>query len=95
MKMDYLLKCIANKNRRNILFFLGKKERCVCEFTDGLDLEQSLISHHLKSLKCCGLVKARQEGKNIYYRLTDSEIYSILKKIKSLSEKLDINGECI
>ena len=67
MKTDKFLKCIADNNRRNILKFLDTKEKCVCEIINHLGLEQSLVSHHLQKLKDCGLVKCRQDGKNIYY----------------------------
>lgn len=94
MKTDNFLKCIVDDNRRNILLFLGRKERCVREIVLTLHLEQSLVSHHLKLLKCCGLVHSRQDGKEIYYRLVDPDIFKVLQTIQDLSRKLDIKGEC-
>lgn len=94
MKTNGFLKCIVDDNRRNILFFLEKKQHCVNEISQKLNLEQSLVSHHLNVLKCCGLVKATQQGKEIYYQLTDYKIYSILKKIQEISQKLMIQEGC-
>ena len=95
MKTDDFLKCIANKNRRKILTFIGNNEKCVCEFEKEFGLEQSLVSHHLQLLKNCGLVTSYHKGKNIYYKLTDKEVSSLLKKIETLSEKLASSEECV
>jgi len=94
MKSDNFLKCIVDDNRRNILKFLDTKEKCVCEIINHLNLEQSLISHHLQKLKQCGLVKSRQDGKNIYYRITDKQIAEVIKKIDKISSKIDFHKEC-
>ena len=49
-------------------------ERCVCDLTSDLDLAQSKLSFHLKVLKEAGLIRARQEGRWIYYRLEPSTL---------------------
>ena len=94
MKTNSLLKCIVDDNRRNILTFLGKKEKCVCEIAKHLNLEQSLISHHLQILKECRILKSRQDGKNIFYKITDNEISDILKQIDQIALKIEGNKEC-
>ena len=94
MIVDNFLKCIVDDNRKKIIMFLGKKEHNVNEIVEKLKLEQSLVSHHLNKLRCCGLVKTKKVGKNIVYNLTDPEIYTILKKIDQLSVKLKIKAEC-
>ena len=94
MKTDSFLGCIVDENRRNILKFLDTKEKCVCDITKGLGLEQSLVSHHLKKLKQCGLVKSRQDGKNIYYKISNKKIKNILDKIQEISLELKNNAEC-
>jgi ArsR family transcriptional regulator len=89
MKTNTLLKCIVDDNRRNILKFLGKQEKCVCEIINHLHLEQSLISHHLQILKECGLLQSRQEGKNILYKITNQKINNVLKQIDEISSKIN------
>ena len=89
MKTNTLLKCIVDDNRRNILKFLEKQEKCVCEIIDHLNLEQSLISHHLQILKECGLLKSRQDGKNILYKITNQKINNVLKQIDEISSKIN------
>ena len=94
MSVDNFLKCIVDDNRKKILMHLGEKDYNVTEIVNKLKIEQSLVSHHLNKLKCCGLVRTKQDGKNIVYSLTDPEIYVILKKVEKLSNKLKIKTEC-
>lgn len=93
MKTNKFLKCIVDDNRRNILLFLKTQEKCVCEIEEHLNLEQSLVSHHLNLLKKCGIVKTKQKGKNIYYKTINPEIYNFVKKAENISQKLQ-NKEC-
>lgn len=81
-----LLKCIGNEIRYKILKSLEEEEKCVCEIEEELDREQSLISHHLQSLKECGLIQKRQEGRRVMYNLTNPSISDFLKKVEKLSQ---------
>ncbi|MFW6304598.1 MAG: ArsR/SmtB family transcription factor [Candidatus Saliniplasma sp.] len=86
---DRLYKCLSSGNRREILYCIGKKEKCVNEISECLDLEQSLVSHHLKDLLDCGLIEKRRDGKRIYYKVSEPEILEILEKGKELGDKLE------
>ena len=44
-------------------------------------MEQSAVSHQLKSLKNERLVKSRREGKSIYYKLEDKHVYAIIEQV--------------
>ncbi len=55
--------------RLNILALLRSQELCVCELCDKLEVSQSKLSFHLKTLKDAKLVRSRQEGRWIYYSL--------------------------
>ena len=44
-------------------------ERCVCELMDELDLAQSRLSWHLKTLSDAGIITGRREGRWVYYSL--------------------------
>ncbi len=94
MKNNKFLKCIVDDNRRNIILFLEKKEKCVCEIEEKLNLEQSLVSHHLHLLKKCGIVQTKNKGKNVYYKITEPSIYDFVKKAEILSDKLQQKEEC-
>jgi DNA-binding transcriptional ArsR family regulator len=57
--------------------------------------EQSVISHHLASLRKCGLVKSRQVGKRVLYQVTDPKLIEFLKRGEELAKTIvDGKGEC-
>jgi ArsR family transcriptional regulator len=55
--------------RLQIIELLHSQELCVCELCHKLEVNQSKLSFHLKTLKEANLVRARQEGRWIYYSL--------------------------
>jgi ArsR family transcriptional regulator len=69
-----LLRALADPIRLQVVQTLQHGERCVCDLSGDLDLAQSKLSFHLKVLKEAGLIRARQEGRWIYYRLEPSAI---------------------
>ena len=73
-------KVFADTTRIKILYVLLKKEMCVCDIAQTLEMTQSAISHQLRILKQMDLVKNRRDGKTIYYSLADNHIVSILNQ---------------
>jgi ArsR family transcriptional regulator, arsenate/arsenite/antimonite-responsive transcriptional repressor len=72
-------RALADENRLKIVDLLRGGERCVCELTDALELGQSLLSFHLKTLKDAGLVVDRREGRWAYYSL-NPEAFALLQE---------------
>lgn len=68
-----LFKAIADPHRLTILATLARAhdEVCVCDFTEGLPLNQPTVSHHLRLLREAGLVTCERRGTWVYYRLAD------------------------
>ncbi len=66
-----LFKVLADPARVAILATLARasQEVCVCDFTAGLGLNQSTVSHHLKLLKDARLVESVRRGTWVYYSL--------------------------
>lgn len=66
-----LFKALADPARATIVATLARvdQEVCVCDFTSGLALNQSTVSHHLKILKEAGLVTSVRRGTWGYYAL--------------------------
>ena len=80
MDESKFLRCITEESRRNILKFLGTEEKCVCEIVEFMGKEQSVVSHHLASLRKCGLVISHQDGKKVLYQVTDPKLIEFLIK---------------
>src|SRR5580700_9307001 len=66
-----LFKAIGDPHRLSILATLARVdgEVCVCDFTDGLPLNQPTVSHHLRILREAELVTCERRGTWVYYRL--------------------------
>jgi ArsR family transcriptional regulator len=64
-------KAVGDAARIAILATLARNEHevCVCDFTAGLNLDQSTVSHHLRVLKEAGLVTSVRRGTWGYYSL--------------------------
>jgi DNA-binding transcriptional ArsR family regulator len=82
------LRCIGEPTRLQILRMLAKGERCVGALASVLDKEQSLISHHLRALKECNIVKERQEAQKVYYKLTDARLARLITDCEALMKEL-------
>lgn len=79
-EMADFFKVFGDSTRMKILITLLKgKELCVNCITGEMEVSQSAISHQLRILKTSGLVKARRDGKNMYYSLDDEHISTILE----------------
>ena len=85
-----LFKCIGEPNRLQIIKLLSAGEKCVNEIIIALGKEQSLISHHLKSLKHCGIVVARPRAQKIYYKLSDPRIAELVLLSEALLKDLPL-----
>lgn len=55
--------------RIQVLELLRCRELCVCELCEHLNVSQSKLSFHLKTLKDAGLLRSRTSGRWIYYSL--------------------------
>ena len=85
-KLSAVLQLVSEVNKLQILCILKKKEHCVCELLQHMQISQSLLSHHLKSLKDMGIVQDRKEGLRVHYSLTSegkritTVLFTIYKK---------------
>ena len=50
----------------------------MCDLASALNMNQSAISHQLKILKQNKLVKARRDGKSVFYSLADEHVRTII-----------------
>ncbi len=64
-----LFHALSDPIRLDVLELLVLGERCVCDLMEALDVAQSRLSWHLKTLKDAGLVSDRREGRWSYYTL--------------------------
>lgn len=70
---------LGDPTRLKILEYLLKKERNVSELVALLKAPQGRVSNHLACLKWCGYVTSYQEGRYIYYQVTDKRVRNVLQ----------------
>lgn len=74
------LKVIAHPTRLEIIHLLdGKKSLTVSQICAKLEIEQSLVSHHLASMRNKGVLKSERDGINISYSILDQKVVEILE----------------
>ncbi|MBM2852885.1 MAG: ArsR family transcriptional regulator [Candidatus Nitrosotenuis sp.] len=89
MKGATLLKCICEETRFSILEILQKNdEMSVNDLVTKLKKDQPLVSHHLRALKECGIVKTRENGKMTMYSIANKDISKMIINIVKTSEKM-------
>ena len=64
-----IFQALADPSRRAIFESLTRGEAAVRDLTVRFDISQPAVSQHLATLKGAGLVKARREGRLVYYRV--------------------------
>ena len=67
-----MLKALADDTRLAVVRRLLARPCHVGELQAELQIEQSLLSHHLKQLREAGIVESERDGKAVLYRLTTS-----------------------
>jgi len=67
-----ILKALADDTRFAVVRLLLDGPKHVGALNQALEIEQSLLSHHLKVLRDGGIVVAQRDGKAMLYQLTSS-----------------------
>src|SRR5690349_1694217 len=91
-----LFHALSDEIRVNVVVLLMDGERCVCDLMSDLDLAQSRLSWHLKTLSDAGIIVGRREGRWNYYSLNAdalSEAREMLDALKP-SRRLAVRAAC-
>lgn len=79
VKTANIFKAFSVPIRLEILDLLKNGEECACVLLEALHLTQSGLSYHMKILVESGIVTARQEGKWIYYTISEQGRQKIIQ----------------
>ncbi|HBT64669.1 MAG TPA: transcriptional regulator [Ruminococcaceae bacterium] len=88
MRLQYeeyaaMFKVLSDYNRLMIVDMLSCGELCACNILGKFQITQPTLSHHMKVLCDCGLVKSRKEGRWMYYSL-NIEKFDQIKQFMNL-----------
>ncbi len=81
-RMAGLFQAMADPTRVRLLSALLNTELCVCDLAAIVGMTQSAISHQLRLLRDLRLVKARKDGRIVYYALDDEHISDFITRAK-------------
>ena len=84
---------LSDPIRIDVLELLRDGERCVCELMQELEMAQSRLSWHLKTLADAGIISGRREGRWNYYTLNPDalvEAHDILVSFKPSGRRLNV-----
>lgn len=73
------LEVMGNPTRLKIMYLLIDEELGVLDLSEKMGMSMPAISHHLRVLKDKHIVKRRQEGKNVFYKMEDPCLKKVLQ----------------
>ena len=83
-KAAYILKAVAHPLRLAVLELLSSNEKMgVTEICEVLNCEQSLMSHHLITMKLKGILGSTKDGLNVFYWLKTKEVITLISCIEN------------
>lgn len=74
-----MFKTLADPNRLRLIAVLSDGERCVHQLSELLGMEQSALSHQLRTLRHLQLVRFRKQGRHVYYELDDTHVRRVFE----------------
>jgi ArsR family transcriptional regulator len=80
-----LFKALMHPARLEILDILREGEECVCHMEAALGYRQAYISQQLMALREAGLVQDRRDGWNIFYRVVEPKVYTVIDAARTMT----------
>jgi DNA-binding transcriptional ArsR family regulator len=78
-RVSRLFSALSDPTRLKILHSLTvTEELCVCDLAALAELSVSAVSHQLRLLRDRDLVRARREGRMVYYSVADDHVATLL-----------------
>lgn len=72
-------KLLADAGRLRMVYaLLETGELCVSDLAEAVEVSESATSHQLRQLRLAGLVRARKQGREVFYRVADSHVRLLL-----------------
>lgn len=84
-----VFKVLANDTRLRLLHALVRAdELCVTDLATSVGMKPQAVSNQLQRLSDLGILSSRRDGNNIYYRLVDLCVRSLLDQGLCLMEEV-------
>ncbi|MET8778271.1 metalloregulator ArsR/SmtB family transcription factor [Nocardia sp. NPDC004654] len=90
-----VFKALSDPIRLRLLSSIAARagqEACVCELSEGIDLTQPTISHHLKVLREAGLLTSERRASWVYYRVVPEALHRLSEVLLVESGAAGVNA---
>lgn len=74
-----IFKAMSDPTRVRILHTLSHAELCVGDLAAVLGMKEPAVSHQLRLLRSLRVVRARRDGKLVYYTLDDDHVLTLFE----------------
>ena len=88
-RLSEFLGFLADPNRLRILSILATQEMCVGDLAALLEMNESAVSHQLRTLRAIRLVNFRKQGRHVFYSLQDRQILNFYQAAIDRIDKLN------
>jgi DNA-binding transcriptional ArsR family regulator len=75
-----IFRVLGDPTRLRILDALSRAELCVGDLAAQLGATESAVSHQLRLLRSARIVRARREGRMIFYTLDDTHVLTLFEQ---------------
>jgi len=83
-----ICKTLANPKRLEIMNFLRNKEASASKIMQSVKMSKANLSQHMGVLVQKGVVLARKEGVNVFYKISDGRIIQACDLMRSVLIKV-------
>jgi ArsR family transcriptional regulator, lead/cadmium/zinc/bismuth-responsive transcriptional repressor len=77
IQLAELFSALSDASRVRIISLLIEGEMSVSALADGLKMTESAVSHQLRGLRQMRIVRARKEGRQVFYTLEDDHVLKL------------------
>lgn len=86
MVLENVCRAFGNPQRVLLVACLVS-EATVSELLEKCDLSQSALSQHLAVLRAAGIVRTRESGRHVYYKVASREYTNLAQTVLALTKQ--------
>jgi DNA-binding transcriptional ArsR family regulator len=75
-----LFRSFSDTSRVRILSAVVEREANISALAEMVGLTESAVSHHMRGLRQMRIVRARRDGKEVYYSVIDPHIIALFQQ---------------
>lgn len=88
LEVEALFEVLASDTRLRLIHEVARNEEiCVSDLANALEMKPQAVSNQLQRLLDKGIVAARRDGNNVFYRIVDNCVMILLERGLCLIEE--------